>query len=697
LPAVLTSQSTRVRLLIFYLFSVVCSFAQQLQVVDFQEVKATIEIFPLEKRVSGTLHYTFEILQKTDSVFLDAKQMTVALRKTSPTQANIDASDEKIWIKYPFQADKTYSISFDYEAFPKQTMYFFDDQVWTQGQGKYTSHWLPSVDDVNDKIVFSLNITAPEVFTVIANGELEKTTSVSNDKKQWHYTMQNPMSSYLVAVALGDFEKQVETSTSGLSLKYYYAPENKPKAEPTYRFTKKMFDFLENEIGVPYPWQNYKQVPVRDFLYAGMENTTLTIFSEAFVVDSTGFADRNYVNVNAHELAHQWFGNLVTAESSEHHWLQEGFATYYALLAEREIFGEDYYYWKLYQSAEQLTELSDQGKGEPILKAGASSLTYYQKGAWALHILNERTGSLVFKQAVENFLTKYKFGSATTEDFLNEVTLLNGDDLQWFKDDWLYQAAFRSSQALESLRKSPFIENYLGLSAIATRPFSEKKELLTGFLNPPINDYLGQAVVYQLVDVPFGESQTLYRKAFNSGNLFVRQAIAMSLEEIPLPLKAQYESLLDDSSYVTQEAAFYYLWLNFPQERNKYLDKMEGVIGFQDKNIRQLWLTLAIVTDGFQNENKQSFFNELSSYTLPKNSFEIRQNAFEFLMGLDGFTNQNLKNLIDACLHHNWRFAESSRKLLEELLKNEETKFQVLQLKNELPEKQKSWIDSKFK
>ena len=93
-----------------------------------------------------------------------------------------------------------------------------------------------------------------------------------------------------------------------------------------------------------YPWKIYRQIPVRDFLYAGMENTTSTIFSQDFVVDSIGFNDKNYINVNAHELAHQWFGDLITSQSSKHHWLQEGFATYYALLAERQLFGDDYFY-----------------------------------------------------------------------------------------------------------------------------------------------------------------------------------------------------------------------------------------------------------------------------------------------------------------------------------------------------------------
>lgn len=672
-------------------------FGQQRDEVDFIQVDAEIEISLDEKKVHGTVHYIFDVLQTVDTLFLDAKNIKAKRHHNSLDQIEIITTTDKIKLIHSFEKGKKYHLLLEYEAYPQHAMYFFENEVWTQGQGRNNSHWLPSINDVSDKMIFNFSITAPGHLTVLASGKLKNTLAVSENKKQWVYSMTHPMSSYLVAVVAGKFSKYNETSTSGLPLEYYLQDGNDNKVEPTFRYTRQIFDFLEQEIGVAYPWETYKQVAVRDFLHAGMENTTLTVFSQAFMVDSIGFNDRNYVNVNAHELAHHWFGNLVTAKSSEHHWLQEGFATFYALLAEREIFGEDYYFWKLYQSAEQLTELSNEGKGEPLIKAGASSLTYYQKGAWALHILRERIGDLVFKQAVQNYLTKHRFSTATTDDFLKEIQQLTDDDLQWFKDDWLFQSAFRSSQALESLRKSAFIENYLALSAISSQSYEQKNTILSRFLNLPVNEYLGQEVVYQLADVSIDEKMALYKKAFQSNNLLVRQALAMSLEQIPVELKTAFETLLDDLSYTTREAALYQLWVNFPNDRFAYLDKMKGQTGFQDKNIRQLWLALAIVTEGYQNEKKETFLNELSSYGHQKYSFEIRQNAFQYLYGLNGFSYQNLKNLIDACNHHNWRFRNSSRELFDFILEDTETQLLVKYLLDELPEKQKNWVKSRLK
>jgi len=666
--------------------------AQQTEIVDFLSVTAEIIPNPSEENVQGTVSYQFKILQKTDSVYLDAIDMKVFDVVSKKMKAS--ASGKKIWLIGNFRKDKTYDVSFSYTASPKQTLYFTGNQIWTQGQGKSTSHWLPSIDDMNDKLEFDLTLAVSPSKTVVANGKLLNKKQ-KDSLTYWHFDMQHPMASYLVAFAVGDFKKKTITSQSGIPIELYYKPEDSNKVEPTYRYTKAIFDFFETEIGVPYPWQNYKQVPVRDFLYAGMENTTATIFSEAFVVDSIGFADRNYVNVNAHELAHQWFGDLVTETSSTHHWLQEGFATYFAQLAEKEVFGDDYYYWKLYNSAEQLKELSDSGKGEKLLNPKASSLTFYEKGAWALTMLRQKIGDTAFKTAIINYLETYQFKNVTTDDFLTEVKAVTQTDISAWEADWLQQSAFKADQALQFLSQSSFMREYFEISALRNTPFIEKKNELSIALTFP-NDFIGQEAIYQLSGESIAQTLPLYKKAFKSDNLYVRQAVANTLAPIPKELQLEYESLLKDESYVTQEAALYNLWTNFPDKKAEYLNKMKGVVGFQNKNVRQLWLVLAMVTEGYENENKQQFASELIGYTSNNYSFEIRQKAFEYCKELQIYTEKVMENLINASVHPNWRFKKFARDIVDTLLENPEYKEQLKMLLPKVSEKENEFLTRKL-
>ncbi|MAO47713.1 MAG: aminopeptidase [Aequorivita sp.] len=667
--------------------------AQQTNVVDFLRIEASIGTKADEKKVEGKFLTAFKVLKETDSIFMDAVNIQINDIKTANFKITYD--EKKVWFVGNFEVGTTYKADFYYEMKPKQTLYFFGDEIWTQGQGKYTSHWLPSIDDVNDKIEFDLQLLAPIDKVVIANGKLIDYGNL-HEVNTWRFNMKNPMSSYLVAFAIGDFNKRELVSNSGIPIELYFTPKDSLKVEPTYRYSKEIFDFLETEIGVPYPWQNYKQVPVRDFLYAGMENTTLTIFSQAFVVDSTGFNDRNYVNVNAHELAHQWFGNLVTEKAGEDHWLQEGFATYYALLAEKEIFGDDYYYWQLYQTAEQLKAMSDEGQGESLLNPKASSLTFYQKGAWALHILRERIGEDAFKLAIKNYLEKYKFKNVATQDFLNEVKNVSDVDISTFEKDWLQQTAFQSEDAYQSLLKSAFIRKYFEISALRAVPFSDKKIQLKTALTFP-NDFIGQEAVYQLMDEPLAETLPLYKTAFNSNNLYVRQAIALSLQTIPKELQTEYESLLQDDSYVTMESALYQLWMQFPEKRAAYLNKTKGIEGFQNKNIRQLWLALALLTEGYDNQEKENYISELKHYTSPDYSFEIREKAFEYVNELQLWDTETLKNLVEATVHPTWRFAKPSKALLNNLLQNEKYHEQVKVLGRQVSEGAANYLNSIIK
>ena len=647
------------RFLFILCFTVGFLQAQQTEYVDFKTAKVDIIFGDVQqKEVSGIISYEFEILKDIDSIFIDANNFEVIEYHLDEGIKGKYYNGKQLIIKHPFKANSSHKVDVIWKTNPKKAMYFIDwdyedgnKQIWTQGQGKYTSNWLPSIDDMNDKIEFDLTITFDKGYEIITNGKLTD-KQINESKITWHYDMQKPMSSYLVALAIGKYNKKVEYSKSGIPLEMYYYPEDSLKVEPTYRYTKQIFDFLEEEIGVPYPWQNYKQVPVKDFLYAGMENTSTTIFADSFVIDSIAFVDKNYVNVNAHELAHQWFGNLVTETSGTHHWLQEGFATYYALLSERDIFGDDYYYWQLYEYAQELLAQDKAGGSTSLLDPKSSSTTFYKKGAWVLHILREQVGDKAFRKGVKNYLLKYQFKNVETDDFINEVEKASVDDLSAFVSDWLVSDKLNEAAIKVALYENAIVQKYdLGF-CLEGMLDCEK------LIKEDIGFKLKERIISQRPDL-------INNEMFRIEDIKFRQAIAQNLSEIPSELKTEYESLLDDESYITIETALFNLWKNFPQERHKYLNKTKGIQGFHDKNVRILWLTLALITEDFEVENKNSYFDELTDYTSPKYGFELRQNAFQYLNQIQACNEKCKENLEQATNHHNWRFSKFAKELLK--------------------------------
>ncbi|NKI32441.1 M1 family metallopeptidase [Croceivirga thetidis] len=684
--------------LLFALFCFSFSFSQRQESIDF--TTANVKIKRLKKGyINGSVSYRFHVLKDVDSIFLNANNMAFSSVVLNKKPFDYKYFDNKIRVYHDFKKGETYHLFLKFAAFPKQTVYFLErdswfslkkekdnskGQVWTQGQGKYTSHWLPSLDDMNDKIEFDLTIRAAPQFEVIANGNLKSSDTLDFFHNYWRYDMTKPMSSYLVAFVIGDFEKKVLKSKSGVPLELYYEPKDSLKFEPTYRYSREIFDFLEQEIGVEYPWQNYKQVPVQDFLYAGMENTSCTIFSNQFVIDSTAFVDKNYINVNAHELAHQWFGNLVTEVSGEHHWLHEGFATYYAYLAEKELFGEDHFYWKLYDTAKTLHQLSEDGQGEALTDPGAGSLTFYEKGAWALVMLRERVGDSNFKKGIKSYLKTYAFKNATISDFLNEIQNASGINLENFQKIWLESAEFPWQEVKWLLeQKSQQVKNFLFVKKIySNQTESEADYWVDSYWNNASDEFKKHCILEFEEQIP----NTRLKEIIQEESLIVRQAVAIAMPKFPNALQEEFESLLTDKSYVTQETTLFKLWEAFPANRSKYLKQMDGVVGLPNKNVRQLWLTLALVTPEFEPERKKEFYDELNDFTLPKHNFEVRQLAFQYLSQIQALSDKSIKNLVLALDHHAWQFKKSSRNLIRQLYNTPEGKMRFEQLEKQWPE-----------
>jgi aminopeptidase N len=689
---------------IFYALSffiiTLCS-AQQYKTVDFKTLDATLQFGIKEKSVSGYVSYTFEVLgKKPDTIYIDGQYMRFEnVRVNGKKKTGWTASNKQLKLFKGYKKGKN-TVTFNYVACPKQTLYFVGDvsgsktswvnevtasgdsiprlrqsftngdvQIWTQGQGKYTSHWLPSFDDVNEKVIFNLTVGDSNTnYEVLANGKMSGMYTEHFDRF-WEYKMDKPMSSYLVMVAVGNFKKWTETAASGTPMEYYLRTEDSLKYGPTYRDSKRIFDFFEREIGVPYAWGIYRQVPVLDFLYAGMENTSSTIFSQDFVVDETGFNDRTYINVNAHELAHQWFGDLITAESGTHHWLQEGFATYYALLAEQELYGEDHFNYELYQLAERLEQASKTDT-IPILNEKASTLSFYQKGAWALHVLREGVGQEAFRQGVKNYLTKYAFKNVTTDQFLAEIkTVAPGYDTESFKKRWLESGTFEVDEALGLLSKNKFMETYFSLGELQGKPFAEAKETYLSIMRSDVFYPVKEEVLFQISKVPFEEKAEIIRMAMASGNLKLRQAVARTMANVPAAFVDEYKTLLYDDSYVTREIVLNVLCKRFPERQAEFLDISKKWVGFNDKNLRILWLTLAYNSKTYSPEKKDDYYAELIHYAGSSYESSIRQNALQNLLYIGKADPLVWQNLVNATLHHKWQFVKFGKDNLRKLLK----------------------------
>ncbi|TGD59572.1 M1 family metallopeptidase [Flavobacterium humi] len=690
--------------LLFLLFPVLC-FGQQIRKVDFTIMEGVVIPNPAEKSITGDILYHFKVKSPIDTIKIDAQKMSFTSLKINGKEVRFKNTGKELLLFEGFKKGKNI-LAFSYKAVPKQALYFIGEgnylQIWTQGQGKYTSHWLPSFDNGNEKVVFNLSVVFDKQYQVVSNGEnnssSKNTIALTHDKNHsvFSYSMRQPMSSYLVMMAIGKYDKEVLQSKSGIPLEIYLKPEDKDKFDATYKYSKEIFDFMEKEIGVKYPWKVYRQLPVNDFLYAGMENTSATLFSQDLVVDAVGFNDKNYINVNAHELAHQWFGDLITEESGHDHWLQEGFATYYALLAEKALFGEDHFNYELIKITEEL-QAAAKTDTIPILNGKASSLTFYQKGALALYMLDEKIGHENFQKAVKKYLQHYKFKNVVTENFLDEIKKVSAYDVTAFRKDWLEKPGFNLEEVTAVLHKNKFAKAYLELQKMQDIPFEQKKEHFKSLLKSGVFYPVKQEVIRQLSEVSMEDKKELLLLAFHSNDIKVRQAIAETLLEIPLELKPEYESLLEDPSYKTRQIALQNLWVKFPEDRVKLVEKSENWVGSNDKDLRITWLMLALGTPGYQPENKSRLYKEMIDYASVNYDSTIRQNALEMLLKINPTDERVLQSLVNATTHHKWQFVAFGKNTIRAMLKKEEFRKAFEALLPKLTGKEQAFLKNELK
>ena len=279
-----------------------------------------------------------------------------------------------------------------------------------------------------------LVVTAPAGLQVISNGRL-----VSHAGRVWHWKLDRTHVSYLITLVVGRFDKLEET-WGKVRIRSFFPAGRKAEGKNAFVRTGKMMQFFSELVG-RYPWPHYDQIVVHDFIYGGMGNTGATTLNDRALHDDRARLDYSADGLVAHELAHQWFGDVVTCQTFEHLWLNEGFATYMAELWADKHLGRDSFLINRRRSVRGVigrSPIPKKFKFRRGMPSGLSGGAAYSRGAAVLHLLRKTLGDAAFFKAVKDYVAANSDRSIETETFRKALEASSGKQLGRFFDDWVY-------------------------------------------------------------------------------------------------------------------------------------------------------------------------------------------------------------------------------------------------------------------
>lgn len=439
---------------------------------EFDLIHTKLEIKPLwtEQKLAGKATLTLKPhYYPQKELTLDAKGFDIHEIKLltdgneQPLNYEYDSLKIKIDLGKTFTRNDKVKVFIDYTADPdaiktggssaissNQGLYFIDPmdtipgkpkEMWTQGETEASSRWFPTIDHPNQKTTEEIYITVDTSFVTLSNGTLEYSILNDDGTRMDYWKQDKPHAPYLFMVAVGRYAVVKDKWRDSLEVSYYVEPKYKKYAHQIFGNTPEMIDFYSKRLGYKFPWDKYSQVVVRDFVSGAMENTSATVILEDIQQTPREMLDKNYDGLIAHELFHQWFGDLVTCESWANISLNESFATYGEYLWEEHKNGREAadYKWEKYLEA-YLVEA--QSKQEPLIQfyyddpEDLFDRHRYQKGALILHMLRKYLGDDAFFDGLKNYLHHRAFKAAEFQHLRLAFEETTGEDLNWFFNEW---------------------------------------------------------------------------------------------------------------------------------------------------------------------------------------------------------------------------------------------------------------------
>ncbi|HEX3476198.1 MAG TPA: M1 family metallopeptidase [Kofleriaceae bacterium] len=423
------------------------------RVVDIEHLALVLDVDPAARSVAGTATLRCRALAaETRSVELDAVELTIERVAVGGAPAGFRHDGKKLRIELPapVAAGAELVIAVTYRGAPRRGLYFIapDEaypakpvQVWSQGQDEDSRYWFPCFDAPHEKATSELTVTVPAHLFAVSNGALVSDRT-EGDRRTLHWRLDVPHSCYLITLAVGDFAT-IETRWRDVPVVYYVERGREAAAERTLARTPAMLELFSERFGVPYPYPRYAQVFVADFIFGGMENTSATTLTDTVLLDERAAIDHDVDALVAHELAHQWFGDLVTCRDWGEGWLNEGFATYSEYLWREHHEGRDAADLELDEWAEQYfgedagryrRTIATKHYEEPI---DIFDHHLYEKGGRVLHMLRYAIGDAGLWASFTHYLTKHRHGVVESRDFARAVEEATGKNLDWFFSQWV--------------------------------------------------------------------------------------------------------------------------------------------------------------------------------------------------------------------------------------------------------------------
>ena len=317
-------------------------------------------------------------------------------------------------------------------------------QVWTQGEDEDSRFWFPCFDYPGQLATSEIRVSVPQTFMAISNGELIATED-AGENKIYHWLQKQVHPTYLMTLAVGDFA-EIKDEWNGIPVNYYVEKGREADGRRSMGKTPRMVEFLSQRYGYPYAYPKYYQVCVDDFIFGGMENTSCTLLTDRCLLDERAAIDNQRTeSLVVHELAHQWFGDLVVIKHWSHAWIKEGMASYVEVLwTEAEYGGNDAAYYLLNEARSYLEEDTSRYRRPIVTHVYREAIELYdrhlyEKGACVYHMIRTVLGEELFDRAIQTFVQDNAHNTVETVDLLRAIEKATGYNLMFLFDQYVFR------------------------------------------------------------------------------------------------------------------------------------------------------------------------------------------------------------------------------------------------------------------